>query len=191
MSFIEVDHGPDGAPARFERPSAIVCARRPEAAAAALAALDAALAEGRWIAGYASYELGYAFEPRLASLMPEPRRLPLLEFGVFDGPAPVRPATPGGRLGPFAPGWSPRRLPGGLRAGDGVYRGGRHLSGEPDDAAARTLGGRSGGALRGAGRGAAGRAWRAGAHARGDDPVAVAGAASSGWTARAGSRPRR
>ncbi|MBA3326270.1 MAG: chorismate-binding protein, partial [Rhodobacteraceae bacterium] len=102
-SFIEVDHGPDGAPVRFELPLAIVAARRPTEAAAALAALGAALSEGRWIAGYAAYELGYVFEPRLARRLPEGRRAPLLEFGVFAGPAPVRPAAPGGRLGPLVP----------------------------------------------------------------------------------------
>ncbi len=50
---------------------------------AALAALDRALAGGAWVAGYAAYELGYAFEPRLLPLLPAERRLPLLEFGVF------------------------------------------------------------------------------------------------------------
>jgi para-aminobenzoate synthetase component 1 len=104
--YIEVDHGPGGAPARFERPLAVVSARDLDAAPAALAALDAALSEGRWIAGYASYELGYGFEPRLAAKLPARRRTPLLEFGVFAGPAPGRPAAPGGRLGPFAPDWS-------------------------------------------------------------------------------------
>ncbi len=53
---------------------------------AALAAMDAARADGAWLAGYASYELGYALEPKLTGLMPEGRRLPLLSFGIYDGP---------------------------------------------------------------------------------------------------------
>ena len=45
--FIEVDHGPGGAPARFAAPAARVTAREPAAVPAALAALDAALAARR------------------------------------------------------------------------------------------------------------------------------------------------
>jgi para-aminobenzoate synthetase component 1 len=105
-SIVEVDHGPGGAPARFAAPVSIVAAHEAGEAAAALSALSAALADGFWIAGYAAYELGYALEPRLGPLMPSGRRLPLLEFGVFDAPRPPAPAAPGGRLGPFAPAWS-------------------------------------------------------------------------------------
>ncbi len=105
--FIEVDHGPGGRPARFARPRALVRAEAPAEVPAALEALDRALAEGRWIAGYASYELGYAFEPRLAGLMPQARRLPLLEFGIFDAPGAPAPAAPGGRIGPFRADWDP------------------------------------------------------------------------------------
>jgi para-aminobenzoate synthetase component I len=101
--FVEVEHGPDG-PARFARLRALVTASALGEVPAALVALDAALAEGAWIAGYASYELGYAFEGRLAPLVPV-HRLPLLEFGVFDAPEPVVAASPGGELGPFEPAW--------------------------------------------------------------------------------------
>jgi para-aminobenzoate synthetase component 1 len=105
-SFIEVDDGPDGVPARFARPSAIIAASEPDEAAGALAALDAALARGAWVAGYASYELGYVFEPRLRPLMPAGRRLPLVEFGVFyDPPGPATPTAPGGALSRFRPVW--------------------------------------------------------------------------------------
>jgi para-aminobenzoate synthetase component I len=104
---IEVDHGPGGAPARFARPLRFISAVDLGQAHAALGALDAALKDGWWIAGYASYELGYAFEPRLASLMPERRRAPLLEFGVFDGPVAVTPRKAGAAgLGPMTPDWS-------------------------------------------------------------------------------------
>jgi len=105
-AFVSVDRGPDGAPARFQAPEAVVTAHAPADAPAALAALDAALAQGRWVAGFAAYELGYAFEPRLAPLAP-PAAGPLLAFGVFPrGPGPAAAAVPGGRLGPFAPLWS-------------------------------------------------------------------------------------
>lgn len=48
--------------------------------------MDEVRRRGAWLAGYASYELGYVLEPKLAGLMPENRRVPLLQFGVFDQP---------------------------------------------------------------------------------------------------------
>jgi len=101
------DQGPDGAPARFEGPRAMIVAQDAGAVPAALAALDAARAEGHWLAGYASYELGYALEPRLAPLMPANRRLPLISFGVFDAPGTAAP-PPATALRPehVAPRWT-------------------------------------------------------------------------------------
>jgi para-aminobenzoate synthetase component 1 len=126
--FIEVDHGPDGRPARFAAPHARVVAREPAEVPAALGALERALAAGDWVAGHASYELGYAFEPRLLPLMPAARRLPLVDFGVFRGPEPAVPAAPGGTLGPFRPRWSAAeyerafaRVAAYIRAGD-IYQ---------------------------------------------------------------------
>lgn len=105
--FIEVDHGPGGGPARFERPARIIRADTPDEVRAALAALDHARAAGAWVAGYAAYELGHVFEPRLTPLLPEGRGMPLLEFGVFDGPGPVAPPPAVGRieLGGFHADW--------------------------------------------------------------------------------------
>ena len=134
-AFIEVDRGPAGAPARFARPTEIVSAPELDAVPAALAALDRALGGGAWVAGFASYELGYAFEPRLAPLLPAGRRLPLLAFGVFGPPGPAR-AGGAGRLARAVPaGLGRRRLRRGLRAGGGLHPRGRHLPGEPDHAA--------------------------------------------------------
>lgn len=106
-SFVEVDFGPSGAPARFDAPVERVVAFEPDEAARALARLDAARADGLWVAGYASYELGYLFEPRLVPLFPKDRRLPLLNFGLFrDGPAQAHSIPPGGSLSPLRPRWS-------------------------------------------------------------------------------------
>ncbi|TPE51520.1 aminodeoxychorismate synthase component I [Amaricoccus solimangrovi] len=102
---MEVGFGPGGAPARFGAPVETLVATRREEALGVVAHAEAALARGRWIAGYASYELGYVLEPRLAPLLPEGRGAPLLCLGVFDGPEPARPAAPGGALGPFVPRW--------------------------------------------------------------------------------------
>ncbi len=100
-----MDHGPDGTPARFERPSAMIVVDEPDAVPAGFAALERALARGAWVAGFASYELGLALEPRLAPLMPAGRRVPLMAFGLFDAPVATQPAAPGGRLRDFVPDW--------------------------------------------------------------------------------------
>jgi para-aminobenzoate synthetase/4-amino-4-deoxychorismate lyase len=70
-------------PARlFHGARGLVEARTTNEVADALAALDAATAQGLIAAGYCAYELGYVFEPRLAPLMPETGR-PLLRFHLF------------------------------------------------------------------------------------------------------------
>ena len=81
-------------------------AETPADVPAALADLDAARRAGAWLAGFASYELGYALEPRLAPLMPAKRRLPLLSFGVYPKPQTARPLRSGpAALHGFAPRW--------------------------------------------------------------------------------------
>lgn len=82
---IRFDHGPDGTPCQFDRPIKVIEAWAADDVPAAMLAIDQARADGLWLAGYASYELGYALEPRLTPLLPEGRRLPLLRFGVYEG----------------------------------------------------------------------------------------------------------
>ena len=65
---IRFDHGPDGGAARFRGAARLIAAREAAEVASALAALDAARAEGAWLAGFASYEMGFALEPRLLPL---------------------------------------------------------------------------------------------------------------------------
>ena len=84
--MILFEHGPTGAAALFEAPSRLIVADRPEQVDAALAEMAAAQTAGFWLAGYGSYELGYALEPKLRGLMPEGRRCPLLVFGVYEAP---------------------------------------------------------------------------------------------------------
>ncbi len=103
---IRFDHGPQGPGDWFRDPARLIRADRPEQVADALAALEAAQAEGRWLAGYCSYEMGYALEPRLAGLMPGSRRLPLICFGVYGAPAPGEPAAGAAGFGRMRPGWS-------------------------------------------------------------------------------------
>jgi len=70
----------------FGAPLAVIRADRPQELAPALAALESARGAGNYVAGYFSYEAGYALEPRLAARMPPKRGLPLLWFGVFGAP---------------------------------------------------------------------------------------------------------
>ncbi len=84
--MILCEHGPDGVPALFAGASQVIVAQTARDVAGALAQLDRARAQGKWIAGYAAYEAGYALEPRLWRLMPRRRPGPLLCFGVFDAP---------------------------------------------------------------------------------------------------------
>ncbi|PWG17758.1 aminodeoxychorismate synthase component I [Salibaculum griseiflavum] len=98
------------AAAWFDGASDLIRADGPADVPAALAALDRARASGKWLAGYASYELGYALEEKLAGLMPEARRLPLLCFGVYDGPRPADALADGpARIGPLRPRWDAGR----------------------------------------------------------------------------------
>ena len=87
---IRFDQGPKretrGAATLFDRPERVIEAWQPEGVPVAMAALEAARSEGFWLAGYASYELGYALEERLYPLMPKERRLPLLRFGAYRAP---------------------------------------------------------------------------------------------------------
>lgn len=70
----------------FADPAEVIEATEPSGIVEAFARIEAGLARGLHAAGFLSYELGYAFEPRLAALMPAQRRLPLLWFGLFEAP---------------------------------------------------------------------------------------------------------
>ncbi len=75
-----------GAPVLFDQPLRKVVAYELADVPAALAHLDRARAQGAWVAGYMSYEAGYAFEPRLFDLAPDLQGRPLLAFGIYDAP---------------------------------------------------------------------------------------------------------
>ncbi|MCV0369174.1 aminodeoxychorismate synthase component I [Filomicrobium sp.] len=70
----------------FTDPIEIVSAETPEEVAAALARIEAGIAQGYHAAGFFSYELGYVMEPKLAHLMPKERNVPLLWFGLYHPP---------------------------------------------------------------------------------------------------------
>ncbi|WP_298256610.1 aminodeoxychorismate synthase component I [uncultured Litoreibacter sp.] len=80
------DAGPLAGATEFGAPLRIIRADAAEEVAAAFQAMEDAKAQGHWLAGYASYELGYAFSSKLRPLMPENREVPLVHFGVFEHP---------------------------------------------------------------------------------------------------------
>lgn len=90
LAQVLVEDGPEGSPVLFSEPSAVLIAHSGTEVPALLQALDAARADGFWVAGYISYEAGYALEPKLAALEPAgggPRAV----FGIFKGPEPAAP----------------------------------------------------------------------------------------------------
>lgn len=102
---LQFDHGPGGNAVRFRDPIKIIQANELSDVPAALAALDEACASGKWLAGYASYELGYALEACLRHLMPAKRHLPLLRFGVFEDCEATTVQTGNGELSHLQPRW--------------------------------------------------------------------------------------
>ncbi|WP_323717090.1 aminodeoxychorismate synthase component I [Paracoccus aminovorans] len=87
--MILCEFGPAGRPVLFRQPSERVVVDRAEDVAPALDRLEALRRQGAWIAGYLSYELGYALEPALARDMPAGRRTPLLVFAAYGAPEPA------------------------------------------------------------------------------------------------------
>ena len=88
--MILCEAGPEGRPVLFDEAEELVVVHQPGDVAPALRWLEGARAGGAWVAGYLSYEAGYALEPRLAALMPgaSAREVPLLAFGIYDRPRP-------------------------------------------------------------------------------------------------------
>ena len=82
--LLENSRDPRAASLLFEQPERIVRCDDPAGIEAALADIQQGLDEGLHAAGWLSYEIGYALEPRLAPLMPRERREPLIWFGLFS-----------------------------------------------------------------------------------------------------------
>jgi para-aminobenzoate synthetase/4-amino-4-deoxychorismate lyase len=95
----------DDGPGRqvFADPSQIIRADMAVEVPGALAALEAALAAGKHVAGWLGYELGTVLEPKLAGLTPA--NGPLLRLGVFNGPGQAPPAPGRAYAGPLRPEW--------------------------------------------------------------------------------------
>ncbi|MFC5860828.1 aminodeoxychorismate synthase component I [Acidicapsa dinghuensis] len=80
-------HGDLGRSMLFSNPARIIAAHHPKHLPEALDAVEEALAEGLYIAGYIAYEAGFALEPSLANLSSTlPNNEPLLWFGCYRSP---------------------------------------------------------------------------------------------------------
>ncbi|WP_339113518.1 aminodeoxychorismate synthase component I [Thioclava sp. GXIMD2076] len=119
------DHGPLGAHTCFANPVEVLCANRPEEVAPVLARIEALQAEGYWLAGMMSYELGYCFSDKLLPLLPETRRDPLIAFAAYHTPTVTPPLRGAAELTELVPRWSQgdhgaafSRLAEYIRAGD-------------------------------------------------------------------------
>ncbi len=80
--------GPIAGGTEFVAPRYLIRADEPGEVGAAFAQIEAARRDGLWLAGYASYELGYCLDQRLRHLLPDGRAVPLMLFGAFEGPKP-------------------------------------------------------------------------------------------------------
>ncbi|SLN28768.1 Aminodeoxychorismate synthase component 1 [Falsiruegeria litorea R37] len=106
---IRFDQGPAGPGTTFAEPVYVVRADEACHVPEALHEIDAAQKNGAWVAGYASYELGYALEPKLAERMPKGRKLPLICMGVYGAPVQRPLAAAGGGFTAFQPRWDEAR----------------------------------------------------------------------------------
>lgn len=104
---VRFDHGPLAGGTLFTAPQTVIRADTAADVLPAFAAMKAARADGFWLAGYCSYELGYALNPCLSRLMPDQRDVPLILMGVFDRPRPALPLpAPAGGISALKPLWS-------------------------------------------------------------------------------------
>jgi para-aminobenzoate synthetase component 1 len=71
----------------FEEPLEILAPQTEAEFFRALERAEKLRRQGKWVAGYFSYEAGYLLEPKLKPLLPSGRRLPLFSLGVFEGPS--------------------------------------------------------------------------------------------------------
>jgi para-aminobenzoate synthetase/4-amino-4-deoxychorismate lyase len=87
-SFVLLDNssGAGALSLLFTEPADVIIAETEDEIAPAFAALEAGLSQGLYAAGFFSYELGYALEPRLHHLMPRARNVPLVWFGLYREP---------------------------------------------------------------------------------------------------------
>lgn len=119
--IVQFDRGPAISGTQFRDPVRVIEAWDADDVPKALRAIEAARDAGFWLAGFAGYELGYALLPKLRPYRPTTQTAPLLQFGVFDAPAPASPDDTGtstAEIGALVPLWEFARY---RRAFDAVH----------------------------------------------------------------------
>ena len=107
--FVLFEDGREGSHALlFASPEEIIVAREAEEVPTAFTRMEAASKRGLHLAGYASYELGYALEPKFRAQTTPKSPAPLLLFGAFREPRPFALAAQTEAFAPIAlsPAWS-------------------------------------------------------------------------------------
>lgn len=89
-NYVLLDDQVTGQMLYFTAPERLITARSIDDIIPAFDAIEAALAGGKYIAGYFAYELGLALEPSLQPLLKSPQTL--LKLGVFSAPNDAPPA---------------------------------------------------------------------------------------------------
>ena len=94
----------------YSAPVRRITAHRLDDVEPCFAVMAECLDQGLHLAGYASYELGYGLEPKLAGLLPTGRLTPLLDFAAFERVQDRRPVAFDGdaacAFGTLQPAWS-------------------------------------------------------------------------------------
>lgn len=88
MRFVLLDDQGTGEQFVFREPEKIISANSRQDLPRAFADISAAQAQGKWLAGWMSYELGHGIEPHFEAPTSQ-----LLQLGVFDGPSDPPPAN--------------------------------------------------------------------------------------------------
>jgi len=83
-NYVLLDDQATGQQLYFTQPESMITAYNIAEVTSAFDAIEAALADGKYIAGYFAYELGFALEPSLQHLLDGPHTL--LKLGVFEAP---------------------------------------------------------------------------------------------------------
>ena len=93
--FILLDDLLAGTCRTYRNPIKVVTVRKAHEVQAALEELEGHLASGKFVAGFMSYEAGFAMEPKLLPLLDPEYDFPLLQMGVFEEWSPEYPEVPG------------------------------------------------------------------------------------------------
>ena len=83
VPYVLLDDQATGLTRRYENPIDIIRAETLGNVAEAFDAVQSYLNQGYYVAGFTAYELGYALEPKLSTLLDNRQSGPLLCFGVF------------------------------------------------------------------------------------------------------------